>query len=94
MSDNAADMIRHELQAQVDADPTMPARVSPDELRQLVSRALVGLTARPMSITTGHLTQDQVLTVCRALDVDPKPVVQLSIVAVRGGAHLVVWAHE
>lgn len=68
--------------------------LEPHELRDLVSRAMVGLSARPTSITTGRLTHDQVEAVCRALDVDPRPVVQLSIVAVRGGAQLVVWAHE
>ena len=68
--------------------------LQPHEVRDLVARAMVGLTARPVSITTGQLTQDQVMAACRALDVDPHPVVQLSIVAVKGGAQLVVWSHE
>lgn len=92
MSDNAATECTR--QDETSCPVHAPAKVGPDELRQLVSRALVGLSARPLSIVTGHLTHDQVTAACRALDVDPGPVVQLSIVAVRGGAQLVVWAHE
>lgn len=106
MSDKAADpVLHHHPTGSLCPVPDCPEphdsaalpgreRLEDHELRDLVSRALVGLAARPLSMTIGHLTQDQVAIVCRALDVDPRPVVQLSIVAARGGAQLVVWSHE
>lgn len=69
-------------------------KLQDSELRQLVSAALVGLTARPLSITTEQLSTEQLAGVCQALGVSPVHLAQLSIVATQRGPQLVLWSHE
>lgn len=78
------------------SDKAASKTLSPDELRTAVSRALVGLSSptKPLSIQTEQLTPDQLAQVCQALDLDPGPVMQLSIVATQFGPQLVVWSYE